>query len=387
MEVRPLHLHCVAEGIYQSYDDLIPNYSTIEGWAGIGQYVPPEVIRVGRAYVCTQCGGMLYYDRPDERDYYFPHHVCHQRYDRFNSPFQLLVRTARVTALLKRRTAVMLREGMNAVLNANGQSGKDILTDDVSTNTKVTLTGDSGKTGEVEWSDVNISGALIGGMETDPDFWQRPIDELMSNGHVIQPAARIRHLFEVFGDVMKKKEVFYTLGVPCNYSSANVDHFLGSSAYDLAESKFSVNINMQPRSYLLPVDDSKVLQWPFGTKDASKAFSARPINIAPLVGNVSLLLNTTDSARGELTIRMDTSRKMRYFREFLTRIYDGWHRNHLAVVVPNGIACAQSLMEREIYHYLKSPGDIACERQVSHKLFITGLSGVKKIAAYQFKDA
>nr|QJX58202.1 Sigma B [Avian orthoreovirus] len=107
MEVRVPNFHSFVEGITSSYLQTPACWNAQTAWDTVTFHVP-DVIRVGNAYCCSQCCGVLYYGTLPSDGNYFPHHKCHQQQFRTDTPLLRYVRIGRTTEHLLDQYAVAL---------------------------------------------------------------------------------------------------------------------------------------------------------------------------------------------------------------------------------------------------------------------------------------
>nr|BBM60907.1 major outer-capsid protein [Pteropine orthoreovirus] len=151
MEVRTPNFHSFVESAYSSYLTRPDTWNPSTLWE-TGQFVTPDVIRLGNAYCCAQCCGVLYYGYRPINLYPFPHHRCHQLHRRETSPLLKVVRVGRTTDMVREHYAVWL------------QSLVDHLSDEKNIQDKEPMS--SRVASEVLRNDVAISG----------DFWRGTLD-------------------------------------------------------------------------------------------------------------------------------------------------------------------------------------------------------------------
>nr|WJN23200.1 sigma B [Duck reovirus] len=107
MEVRVPNFHSFIEGITTSYLCSPACWNSKTLW-DIEEFHTPDVIRVGNAYCCTQCCGVLYYGAPPSDGNCFPHHKCHQQQYRTETPLMRYIKVGRTTEQLLDQYAIAL---------------------------------------------------------------------------------------------------------------------------------------------------------------------------------------------------------------------------------------------------------------------------------------
>ncbi|ALG03372.1 sigma B [Avian orthoreovirus] len=108
MEVRVPNFHSFVEGITSSYIRTPACWNAKTTW-DVETFHLPDVIKVGNAYCCSQCCGVLYYGVPPPDGNCFPHHKCHQQQYRNDTPLLRYVRIGRTTEHLLDQYAVALQ--------------------------------------------------------------------------------------------------------------------------------------------------------------------------------------------------------------------------------------------------------------------------------------
>ncbi|AHW40456.1 sigmaB [tvarminne orthoreovirus] len=164
MEVRAPNFHSVIEAIFDSYNTRPATWNAHTEWKSL-EFHEPDVIKVGNAYCCAACCGVLYYGYIPAGQTPFPHHRCHQQNTRFTSPFLRAVKVGRVTDLMRENYAMWLTSLSEHMSQANDA---DDLTD-----------FDARVMTECVRSDRPIN----------PEAWKTAIEnDVMTNAHLIYDA-------------------------------------------------------------------------------------------------------------------------------------------------------------------------------------------------------
>ncbi|BCM29152.1 Outer capsid clamp protein [Corvid orthoreovirus] len=117
MEVRTPNFHSVIEAIFDSYTARPATWNARTQWSSL-EFHDPDVIKVGNAYCCSACCGVLYYGFVPPGQEPFPHHRCHQQSTRFTSPLLRPVKVGRMTDLMRENYAVWLTSLADHMSNA-----------------------------------------------------------------------------------------------------------------------------------------------------------------------------------------------------------------------------------------------------------------------------
>ncbi|BAQ19503.1 sigma B [Pycnonotidae orthoreovirus] len=169
MEVRAPNFHSIVEAVVASYENRPMTWNSRTYWSDL-EFNDPDVIKVGNAYCCTGCCGVLYYGTAKTGDESFPHHKCHQQHNRFNSPILRHVKMGRTTDLLREGYAIWLSSLADYIDEANSAD-------------------------DIEPYDARV---ISEGIRTDkpikPDIWKTALDnQVMTNATMIHDAMmRIR---------------------------------------------------------------------------------------------------------------------------------------------------------------------------------------------------
>nr|WEW62513.1 sigmaB outer clamp protein [Avian orthoreovirus] len=166
MEVRMPNFHSIIEAINDSYARQPMTWNARTLWVN-DEFFDPDVIKVGGAYCCAKCCGVLYYGNPANPDGAFPHHRCHQQQLPDTTPFLRFVRMG--------RTAEMLVDQYDLAL----QTIADYY-EQASRNPQ-----DIGEGAEV--APLNIEStteSIRSDRKVDPDFWQYPLER---REHEVRP--------------------------------------------------------------------------------------------------------------------------------------------------------------------------------------------------------
>nr|QPB10678.1 MAG: sigma B outer capsid clamp protein [Cataraqui virus]QPB10696.1 MAG: sigma B outer capsid clamp protein [Cataraqui virus] len=107
MEVRAPNFHSYVEAIVESYQCQPKTWNARTLWAN-DEYHFPDVIKVGNAYCCSICCGVLYYGSLPNDGIAFPHHKCHQQHNEQSAPLLSAVKIGRTTEHLMDEYSVLL---------------------------------------------------------------------------------------------------------------------------------------------------------------------------------------------------------------------------------------------------------------------------------------
>nr|QSL67677.1 outer clamp protein [Avian orthoreovirus] len=107
MEVRAPNFHSYIEAIVESYKHQPKTWNAKTFWQN-DEYLFPDVIKVGGAYCCSMCCGVLYYGQLPNDGNMFPHHKCHQQHNESTSPLLSTVKIGRITELLLDSYSILL---------------------------------------------------------------------------------------------------------------------------------------------------------------------------------------------------------------------------------------------------------------------------------------
>nr|CAA07058.1 sigma-B protein [Muscovy duck reovirus] len=158
MEVRVPNFHSFVEGITASYIRTPACWDSRSAWDS-DIFYEPDVIKVGGAYCCTQCCGVLYYGAPPTDGICFPHHKCHQQLSRVDNPLLRFVKIGRTTEHLLDQYAVIL----SCIADHYEQAARS-------------RTSMCGGDALMSLDIIMRTESLRTDRPVDPDFWTAPLD-------------------------------------------------------------------------------------------------------------------------------------------------------------------------------------------------------------------
>nr|AMU04189.1 Sigma B [Mahlapitsi orthoreovirus] len=360
MEVSPLLQHSIAEAIRDAYVDLTPSYSAQYGWI-TDEFHFPDVIKVGKAYACTRCCGVLNYG-----SHYgklpFPHHKCRNTYHVDDSPLLTLVRISRTTRHLYDAFIASFEAAIKATIKEdpnNGQAeGKDFWTEVQD----APLPSDwQNAKPPVQSHDLvlKIDNDLTSSKVDVCDFWMRPFVTHKIGDEVVPARVYLRKLIDATVDRMKKTHIYMGVVLPCLYKPPKRAP-MTITAYDLAMRTLCRGpYDFSATTYKF--SDKELPNWIGHAGATQTVFNAASIWIPPLAGNVLMFMESLAEKASLPHPVLPYKQMMKPFVTFLHAVYKGWPKDRVQVACPRGIHEHQATFNAQSHWFLFSRERKECE--------------------------
>lgn len=357
MELRPVPIHVIADGIKESFHNVLPIYNTASKW-NISRFGTPEVVKLGEAYVCTQCCGVLHYGYVPANDQVFQHHRCNQTYTLTNSPLLKYVKTSRITRHLFDSTVIQFEQGIRNVLTNKSVAP---FSEDIDLpyflQSQITKDDDDFKTGNSkldywDWKSSQ-SPVLTSSDEIDTEFWKKPFIQHYINDQPVTVCQRMRYLVRVMAKVIDERGFINGLILPCDYklhSSARTAN-LGMSAYEFSNYTGVKPVDMLMRSFIYPTikkTDTNYVDWIEGTS-AVEHLKLTPSLISPLAGNLVVRVPGYEVGGECMEVSYPISKRVAQYGNILRDMMLGWPTGQVKIVCPNGVLKHQSSMFAQLH--------------------------------------
>ncbi|AAC18128.1 major outer capsid protein sigma 2 [Baboon orthoreovirus] len=355
MEVPLVHAHSVLEGLSSALHDVIPAYSSTYGWLG-DEFAYPDVVKLGNAYVCTRCCGVLHYGEMHGGNP-FIRHICKQTHSYDTSPICDLYKLSRIT-----------RRIYDAHVNILTWIANNIITDKTNENSATTPGLEIGSEipdgykhksrltdgkNFVELPLPSFPYASTSEHQYGTQVWNERFEQFFVQRELVSPRRKIRTLLRFFINVLSDEKRYYPVFIP---GGEGVPKW----SFDTNLYEFGLKRVNQPMPSMIPqlfnVRGTSPGNDTFFSEhhgDIKKYLLGTDLIVAPLAGNVPLIIGPLDDrySRPMPYVRPETQKAL--CNNLLVRITKGWSQDHVQYTCPMGVIATEkwfsSVLPRTLY--------------------------------------
>nr|QNN26238.1 sigmaB [Reptilian orthoreovirus] len=347
MELPLVQHHSVIEAIRSSYNNIIPSYKTGKGWI-VNDYTEPEIVKVGQAYCCAQCCGVLHYGAPPKEGEEFYHHKCHARYNVTNTPLNNFARTGRITRHIFDAHCAALTHHIRDITDADDREADALihsytLPDDV---TVKVVEGDY---------DTEVPGKChpLLDARVDPEFWKEPFmyhhvsgNDTLANDKVVHLTGRLARILDgakMWSSVLSPPETHMEDVLRGMQIDANPYEWQGTR---------SGALKIGGRGGFI-FNEGKQVSYSFRKSDLQMTDSLKLDNhcLSPMPAGVMVQLRATMDGPPSPSVYICDKEKAEHYRNIMKHMLAGWHQSAKGVAFPLGVEKMEQMLHDQAHEY------------------------------------
>nr|QNN26249.1 sigmaB [Reptilian orthoreovirus] len=364
MELPLIQHHSVIEGIRHSYDNIIPSFRTGEGWI-VDTYKDPEIVKVGQAYCCSQCCGVLHYGTPPKEGEEFYHHKCHARYGPSNTPLVAFSRTGRITRHIFDSHCAALTHHIQDIADLEGSEGDELVHSYSLPDGLELRLVDGDYDTEVPTKCHPLLEPYV-----DVEFWKQPFMKHHVSGDDILANDKIVHLTKRLGEILDRGQIWSSMLSPPETSITDVVRGtqLFATPYDWQRTGNTASSIGGRGGFIFSEGKSAVFSFKKNALSVGDSLKLDSHCLSPMPAGVMVQLRAMMDGPPAPKLYICDRDKATHYRQVMKGMLQGWHAAAKSVAFPLGVDRHEQMLHDQAHEYfgghwrnmvdLKSPGTV-----------------------------